>query len=111
MSQFPLEVDVQEVKNLLDKNEDFVLLDCRETNEFEFVSINGSTLIPMSEIQQRVEELNDHKNAHIVVHCHHGGRSLQVANWLRMQGFERTQSMAGGIDSWSTQIDPSLPRY
>jgi rhodanese-related sulfurtransferase len=46
-----------------------------------------------------------------VVHCHHGGRSLRVAHWLREQGFANAQSMAGGIDRWSQEIDPSVPRY
>ena len=73
--------------------------------------IPGTTLIPMSEIQQRVSELEPHRNSTIIVHCHHGGRSLRVANWLRQQGFAKTQSMAGGIDQWSTDIDPSVPRY
>jgi rhodanese-related sulfurtransferase len=45
------------------------------------------------------------------VHCHHGGRSLRVVRWLREQGFSRAQSMAGGIDQWAVDIDPSLPRY
>jgi len=48
---------------------------------------------------------------HIVVLCHHGQRSLSVAMWLRGQGFERAQSLAGGIDAWSRVIDPSVPRY
>jgi rhodanese-related sulfurtransferase len=52
-----------------------------------------------------------HRDRRIVVHCHHGGRSLRVANWLRGQGFEQAQSMAGGIDAWSTEIDPAVPRY
>jgi rhodanese-related sulfurtransferase len=107
----PIEVDVLEVKSLQDSNAEFLLLDCREPSECEFVSIGGSSKMPMGEIQQRVGELESHKNSRIIVHCHHGGRSLQVANWLRSQGYELAQSMAGGIDSWSTQIDESLPRY
>jgi len=65
----------------------------------------------MSEIQNRLAELETHRDDDIVIHCHHGGRSLRVANWLRQQGFSKAQSMAGGIDQWAVEIDPSLPRY
>jgi rhodanese-related sulfurtransferase len=65
----------------------------------------------MSELATRVEELAAHKDKPIIVHCHHGGRSLRVAKWLREQGFIQAQSMAGGIDAWSLQIDPDVPRY
>lgn len=106
-----IEIEVSAVKQLIDDDADFVLLDCREQEEWDLVHIDGALLIPMSEIQQRVEELTTHKDNHIVVQCHHGGRSLQVAHWLRNQGFDQSQSMRGGIDLWSQQIDSSLPRY
>lgn len=107
----PMEISCQAVKGKLDANEDFLLLDCREANEYETVKIDAATLLPMSEIQARVGELDEHRDREIVVHCHHGGRSLQVANWLRQQGFSTAKSMAGGIDQWATDVDPSLPRY
>ena len=106
-----IEIEVDAVKQLIDEDADFVLLDCREQEEWDLVHINGALLIPMSEIQQRVGELTKHKDVHIVVQCHHGGRSLQVAHWLRNQGFDQSQSMRGGIDVWSQEIDSSLPRY
>ena len=59
----------------------------------------------------RAAELEPHKNGEIVVHCHHGGRSLRVVNWLRQQGYAHAINMAGGIDQWSQVIDPSVPRY
>ena len=71
----------------------------------------GVTLLPMSELANRVAELEPHRDGEIVVHCHHGGRSLRVAMWLRNQGFARVSSLAGGIDLWSQQIDPGVPRY
>jgi len=108
---FPLEIDVITVKALLDNKQDFVLLDCREKKEYDLVRIPGAILVPMSEITQRVAELEPYRNKHIVVHCHHGGRSLKVTHWLRGQGFSQTQNMRGGIDAWSVNIDPSLPRY
>lgn len=107
----PWEIDVASVKRMLDEEADFVLLDCREQGEFETARIGGARLLPMSEITQRVEELADQRDRHIVVHCHHGGRSLRVARWLRSVGFPHAQSMAGGIDQWSLTIDPSVPRY
>ncbi len=65
----------------------------------------------MSELPARVGELAETLSKPLVVHCHHGGRSLRVANWLRTQGFPQAQSLAGGIDQWSLEIDPTVPRY
>jgi len=109
--KLPLEIAPQQVKASLDSGEDLVLLDCRESEEHARASIAAATLLPMSEIQQRVAELEPQRDQHIVVHCHLGGRSLQVAHWLRDQGFAHVQSMAGGIDAWSEEIDSSVPRY
>ena len=111
MSELGLEITVAETKQLLEEQADFHFLDCREQNEWDFVNIEGAALLPMSEIQERVAELEPHKDRHIVIHCHHGGRSLQVAQWLRNQGYDQAQSMAGGIDVWSQEIDGTKPRY
>ncbi len=107
----PLEVDVHAVKAMQDSDTDFLLIDCRETSEYEHVKIDGSMHIPMSETPARVAEIEPHKDKPIIVHCHHGGRSMQVTNWLRNNGFPQAQNMAGGIDVWSQEIDSSLPRY
>ncbi len=107
----PLEVAPADVKRMLDASEGFVLVDCREPDEHKTVHIQQATLLPMSELANRVEELAAHRNGRIVVHCHHGGRSLRVTRWLREQGFPGAQSMAGGIDQWAAEIDPTLPRY
>jgi len=106
-----MEITIDDVKKLIDSEADFLFLDCRQESEYETASIEGATLLPMGEIAQRVEELEEHKQRQIVIHCHHGGRSLRVAQWLRQQGFEHAQSMMGGIDGWSQQIDESIPRY
>ncbi len=86
-----------------------LLLDVREPWEAEIASIPGATLIPMGDIPSRLQELDPDRPT--VVLCHHGARSLNVAMWLRGQGFDHTQSLAGGIDGWSRSIDPTLPRY
>ena len=107
----PLEVSVQDVHKLQTTNADFILLDCRERDEFETARIDGSVLIPMTELARRSAELEPHRTRNIVVHCHHGGRSMRVTQWLREQGYGQTQNMAGGIDAWSQEIDTKVPRY
>ena len=88
----------------------FFLIDVREAWEVQAAAIENSLHIPMGEIPSRAHRELD-PDAHIVVYCHRGSRSLSVVLWLREQGFARAQSLAGGIDGWSTQIDASLPRY
>lgn len=111
MPELPLEISCQAVKAKLDAGDGFLLLDCRENDEYAVARIAGARLLPMSEIQARRDELTGERERPIVVHCHHGGRSLQVARWLRQQGFPQVQSMAGGIDRWSLEIDSAVPRY
>jgi rhodanese-related sulfurtransferase len=109
--QLPLEIDCHSLEARLAAGEDLLLLDCREPHEHALVNLPLARLIPMSELGARAAELEPFRGRPIVVHCHHGGRSLRVAQWLREQGFEQTQSLAGGIDEWAVAIDPSLPRY
>ena len=106
-----IEISCQDVKSKLDSAEGFLLLDCREQDEWDHVYIEGATLLPMSEIQDRAGELNNHRSRQVVVYCHHGGRSLQVARWMQHQGFEDVLSMSGGIDVWAQEIDSSMVRY
>jgi rhodanese-related sulfurtransferase len=107
----PIEIDCQTVAVKLRDDEKFVLLDCREPDEHAIVRIAAARLLPMSQLAARLGELELLKDRQIAVHCHHGGRSLKVANWLRSQGFAKAQSMAGGIDAWALEIDRSLARY
>jgi rhodanese-related sulfurtransferase len=106
-----MEVECRTVKARLDAGDPLVLLDCRERDEYERVRLASARLVPMSELLQRVGELDQLRESEIVVYCHHGVRSRQVANWLRGQGFANVQSLAGGIDRWSQEIDATLPRY
>ncbi len=110
MPPVPWEIDVATVKHWQQAGREFKLIDCREPNEYSRCRIEGAELIPMREILQALERLGDRQQP-IIIHCHHGGRSLRVAEFLRAHGFELAQSMAGGIDAWSQQIDPSVPRY
>lgn len=107
----PLEVDCRTVKEMLDRQEDFLLLDCREADEHAQVNIAAATLVPMSQLMARADELAPHRAKRVVVHCHHGGRSMQVTRWLRQNGFDKAQSMAGGIDRWAEEIEPGMARY
>jgi len=107
----PMEIDCQAVKAKLDAGEDFTFIDCREQNEYDVAHIEGTTLIPMGQIPDRVGELEPVKDSTIIIHCHHGGRSMTVARWLKDKGFANPLSMAGGIDVWAQDIDQSLPRY
>jgi rhodanese-related sulfurtransferase len=104
------ETTPEEVKQKLDRGEPFLLLDVREIWEYEAARIEGSSLMPMGEIPMRAHQELD-PDQHIVVICHHGVRSANVANWLRQQGFENAQSMSGGIDLWSRSVDPKVPLY
>ena len=106
-----LEIDVRGVKQLLDDQADFFLLDCREPSEYAIAKLDSAGLIPMREIPARLPELEPVRDQRIIVHCHHGGRSMQVTQWLKQQGFARAQNMAGGIDAWSTEIDRGVARY
>jgi rhodanese-related sulfurtransferase len=102
------EIDVVEFSKREFAGESFVLLDVRESWERDIASIPRSTHIPMGEIPQRYGELPI--DGHIVVMCHHGGRSAQVTGWLRQKGFHAS-NLQGGIDAWSARIDSSVPRY
>jgi rhodanese-related sulfurtransferase len=104
------EISVAEVKSMRDREQDFTLLDVREPWENQVARIAGSKHIPMGDIPSRFNQELDPEN-HIVVVCHHGVRSMNVTAWLRQQGFERVQSLRGGIDRWSRDIDPSVPLY
>ncbi len=104
------EISTQDVKDLLGQKAELTLLDVREPWEFETARIAGASLIPMGDMPSRAHEELD-PEAHIVVYCHHGVRSLSVVRWLREQGFEKAQSMRGGIADWSRRVDPSVPSY
>ncbi len=104
------EITAAEVKRRLDAGEVLDLVDVREPEEHRICRIDGATLIPMRQISQQFERLED-ATAPLIVFCHHGVRSLNVVGWLREQGLTDCLSMAGGIDAWSREVDPTVPRY
>jgi adenylyltransferase/sulfurtransferase len=108
----PLEISAAELRQLRSGGgEEFLLLDCREPEEHDLVSIGGEMLIPMGQLPERLTELAGREASRVVVYCHLGGRSLRVAMWLRQKGFARAQSLAGGVDRWAVEVEPGLPRY
>ena|SRR5215471_8544070 len=104
-----LEISVAELRQKKNSGEPFLLVDVREPWEYETCRIDGAILIPMRSIPANLGRLDVDQN--VICYCHHGQRSLDVAAWLRAQGVESAQSLAGGIDRWSAEIDPGVPRY
>lgn len=94
-----------------DAGEAMVLVDCRTASERDIATIAGSIHVPMHELSARLDALRAHEADPIVVHCHHGARSLQVTAALRQAGFDDVRSLAGGIHLWSLDIDPAVPVY
>jgi sulfur-carrier protein adenylyltransferase/sulfurtransferase len=104
-----LSVTPRELKELLEGGQDVTLIDVREPHEWEIVHFDDAELIPMNEVIERVSEIP--QSGTVVVHCKVGARSAEVLKWLHSVGLTHTKHLAGGIDAWAAQIDPSMPRY
>jgi len=104
-----LEVEPGELAQWRQEGRDMQLVDVRQPVEHAIAHLSGATLLPLPELVSRVAELDPARP--VVVYCHHGPRSLRATQWLRQQGFPRVASLAGGIDAWSVEVDPALPRY
>jgi adenylyltransferase/sulfurtransferase len=102
-------ISARELKRKIDACEPCELIDVREVFEYQIARINGAKLIPLGEIADRTDELP--RERMIVVHCHSGQRSAQAVRLLRQRGFANIYNLDGGIDAWSDQIDPSVPKY
>lgn len=107
--EVPFEIDVHQLRSWLDQGRKLVVLDVREPDEHQICRLDGSTLIPLRELPQRLEDLD--RETLTVVHCHHGPRSSHAVTFLRQQGFARATNLGGGIDAWSLYVDPEVPRY
>ena len=108
-----LEITPRQVKAMLDDPASgLVLIDCRTPGEWQTAKIEGARLVPLDELPGRVEEVEDLAQGAkaVVIHCHHGGRSMKAALFLRQRRVPAV-SMAGGIDLWALDVDPRVPRY
>jgi sulfur-carrier protein adenylyltransferase/sulfurtransferase len=103
------DVQPEELKRWLDEGRDVVVLDVRTPLEHDIAHIEGARLVPLQELRDRLGELDP--AATIVAHCHSGMRSAQAVSFLRRMGYDRARNLAGGIDAWSTRVDPAVPRY
>jgi adenylyltransferase/sulfurtransferase len=103
------QIQVRELQKQMESGRPFTLLDVREPFELELARIEGANLIPLGELPQRMEELDREQD--IFVFCHSGVRSGRAAELLRSAGFAKVASVAGGIDAWSQEVDPEVPRY
>ncbi len=102
------EISVQELAALRQTEADFFLLDVRNPDEYALCNLGGY-LIPLSELPDRLSELNPHQS--IIIHCHAGGRSRRAAEFLIQNGFTQVSNLQGGITAWADEIDPSMVKY
>lgn len=102
-------IRAQELAARLAANDGVRVLDVREPEEWSIVHLPGAQLIPLGNLPNAVSELD--REAEWVVYCHHGVRSLHAAGYMQAQGFTRVTNLLGGIDAYSVQADPTLPRY
>ncbi len=102
-------ITVRDLKDRLDKGDTIFLLDVREPHEYSMAKIEGSVLIPLGELPTSLDKLNS--NDEIVALCHRGMRSADAVGFLMQQGFSNVKNLIGGIDAWSTEVDPEVPRY
>jgi adenylyltransferase/sulfurtransferase len=108
MASIP-EIDPQQLKRRLDAGESLTVLDVREPWECAIVRLAGAVNIPLNEVASRLGELD--RAGELIVMCKSGGRSRRAAEFLMTHGFERVANLAGGIDAWAREVDPSLPSY
>jgi rhodanese-related sulfurtransferase len=104
-----LEIKPADAKARLDRGESLVLVDVREPWEHNLCRLEGAKLVPLGALAASLNTLPDVEE--VICYCHHGMRSLDAAAWLRFQGFAKAKSLAGGIERWSVEVDPKVPRY
>ena len=110
LPEFPLEVSAVEASAFVKTDPTNArILDVREPFEVEICQLAGAEKIPMRQIPENVSTLP--RDVHLLVLCHHGARSMRVTQFLRGQGFTAVSNVAGGIDAWAQEVDPTLPRY
>ena len=102
-------IDALELKQKLDRRDNFTLIDVREPHEYRIARIPGAKLIPLGELSKHLSELDP--QAEIVAHCKTGGRSQKAVDLLKQNGFKNVRNMTGGITAWSDKVDPTVPKY
>lgn len=102
------DMQVEELKQRLDRGDDIFILDVREPHEYQICNINGH-LIPLGELPKRVSELDPSRE--IVAQCRSGARSAKAVDFLRQAGFKKVRNLAGGILAWADRIDHTMPKY
>ena len=103
------DITVKELAEKQARGEDLVLIDVREPSEWAIARIPGALLVPLRELPAYAGALDNSRE--IVLHCHHGLRSMHALQMLRRSGFQRLRNLRGGIDAWSREVDPTVPRY
>jgi len=104
------EITAKELKERLDRGDDLQIIDVREPNEYESARLEGSKLIPLAQVVNRKDEIDEGRET--VVHCKMGGRSAKAIEALQRAGFAgRLLNLKGGITAWSNDVDPSVPKY
>ena len=103
------EISPKDLKARLDAGETIDIIDVREAWELQQSSLEGAIHIPMNSIPQSLDRIP--KDRPVVIMCHMGSRSATVVNWMQQRGFDNLYSLEGGIDLWSTDVDPSVPMY
>jgi sulfur-carrier protein adenylyltransferase/sulfurtransferase len=102
------EISVSELKKRIDSNDPIQVIDIRESNEYEYCNI-GAQHIPMGEIMMNLDKISRDKD--VIIHCKSGGRSSAMVQALEVRGYNNVINLTGGILAWSTEIDPTVPKY
>lgn len=105
------EIGPKELQARLASAEPPLLIDVREQWEYDVANLPAARLIPLGQLESRLAELEAYRDRPVVVHCRTGGRSGKACEFLRSKGFTRVENLRGGIDLWSREVDPSVPRY
>jgi adenylyltransferase/sulfurtransferase len=106
-----IEISVRKLAHDLENGHALQLIDVRQPWEHDVAHLPGSVLIPLAELAQRIAEVPADPLIPVVLYCHHGVRSLSAVSYLQRHGYAHVRSLAGGIDAWSREVDPTVPRY
>ena len=107
----PYEISAEDLAHRIREGKPILLVDVREDWEREIGHLPGDVHIPMNTVPQRVADFKAPEGGELVIYCHGGVRSMMVAGYLEQNGVPSAGSLAGGIDAWSSSVDPAVPRY